>query len=334
MAIKIGINGLGRIGRMVIRSIIESKNKNIEIKHINNRSNSEVSCSLLKHDSVHGKFNADIKFNNNNLIINKKKISFSQELDISNIKWKKFGVDYVFECTGKFNSKEKLLAHIKNGAKQVIVSAPCKNADKTIVYGVNHKKINKNDLIISAASCTTNCLAPVAYVLNKEFKIEKGFMTTIHSYTSDQRLLDNSHKDLRRARSAGQSIVPTSTGASKSLGEIIPELKGKLEGLAMRVPTPNVSLVDLVFNSKSKLSVNKINNSFKKASKKELKNVLETTNEKLVSIDFNHNPNSAIVDLSLTNVVGDKMGKVSAWYDNEWGFASRMCDLAEYIHKI
>ena len=334
MAIKIGINGLGRIGRMVIRSIIESKNKNIEIKHINNRSNSEISCSLLKYDSVHGKFNADIKFNNNNLIINKKKISFSQELDISNIKWKKFGVDYVFECTGKFNSKEKLLAHIKNGAKRVIVSAPCKNSDKTIVYGVNHKKINKNDLIISAASCTTNCLAPVAYLLNKEFKIEKGFMTTIHSYTSDQRLLDNSHKDLRRARSAGQSIVPTSTGASKSLGEIIPELKGKLEGLALRVPTPNVSLVDLVFSSKSKLSVNKINNSFKKASKKELKNILETTNEKLVSIDFNHNPNSAIVDLSLTNVVGDKMGKVSAWYDNEWGFASRMCDLAEYIHKI
>jgi len=334
MTLKIGINGLGRIGRMVIRSIIENKNKNIEIKHINNRSNSEISCSLLKYDSVHGKFNADIKFNNNNLIINKKKISFSQELDISNIKWKKFGVDYVFECTGKFNSKEKLLAHIKNGAKRVIVSAPCKNADKTIVYGVNHKKINKNDLIISAASCTTNCLAPVAYVLNKQFKIEKGFMTTIHSYTSDQRLLDNSHKDLRRARSAGQSIVPTSTGASKSLGEIIPELKGKLEGLAIRVPTPNVSLVDLVFNSKSNLSVNKINNSFKKASKKELKNVLETTNEKLVSMDFNHNPNSAVVDLSLTNVVGNKMGKVSAWYDNEWGFASRMCDLVEYIHKI
>ena len=334
MAIKIGINGLGRIGRMVIRAIIESKNKNIEIKHINNRSNSETSCSLLKYDSVHGKFDADVKFDKNNLIINKKKISFSQEQDINSINWKKFNVDYVFECTGKFNSKEKLLAHIKNGAKKVIVSATCKNADKTIAYGVNHKNINKNDLIISAASCTTNCLASVAYVLNKEFKIEKGFMTTIHSYTSDQRLLDNSHKDLRRARSAGQSIVPTSTGASKALGEIIPELKGNLEGLAIRVPTPNVSLVDLVFNSKSKLSVKKINDSFKKASKKELKNVLEATEEKLVSIDFNHNPNSAIVDLSLTNVVGDNMGKVSAWYDNEWGFASRMCDLAEYIHKI
>ncbi len=334
MALKIGINGLGRIGRMVIRAIIESKNRNIEIKHINNRSNLETSCSLLKYDSVHGKFNAEIGFNNNGLIINKKKISFSQESDINNIKWKKFSVDYVFECTGKFNSKEKLLAHIKNGAKKVIVSAPCKNANKTIVYGVNHKTINNNDLIISAASCTTNCLAPVAYVLNKEFKIEKGFMTTIHSYTSDQRLLDNSHKDLRRARSAGQSMVPTSTGASKTLGKIIPELEGKLEGLAIRIPTPNVSLVDLVFISKNKMSVKKINESFKKASKKELKNILETTEEKLVSVDFNHNPNSAIVDLSLTNVVGDNMGKVSAWYDNEWGFASRMCDLAEYIHKI
>jgi glyceraldehyde 3-phosphate dehydrogenase len=334
MAIKIGINGMGRIGRMVVRAIVESKNKNIIIKHINNRTNSEISSSLLKYDSIHGKFNANISFNKNYLIINKNKISFSQKTNIEDINWKKHGVDYVFECTGKFNSKEKLIEHIKNGSKKVIVSAPCKNADKTIVYGVNHKSVNKNDLIISTASCTTNCLAPVAYVLNKEFKIQKGFMTTIHSYTTDQRLLDNSHKDLRRGRSAGQSIIPTSTGASKAIGEIIPELKGKLEGLAMRVPTPNVSLVDLVFNSKKKLTVKKINDSFKKASKKELKNVLETTEEKLVSIDFNHNPNSAIVDLSLTNVVGDNMGKVSAWYDNEWGFASRMCDLAEYIHKI
>jgi len=334
MTIKIGINGLGRIGRMIIRSLIENNNKRIEIKHINSRSNTEVVSSLLMHDSIHGKFNCKIKYSNKHLAINGKKITFSQHSNLNEIKWKNFGVDYVLECTGKFNSKDKLIPHIKNGAKKVIVSAPCKNADKTIVYGVNHKSINKNDLIISAASCTTNCLAPVAYVLNKEFKIEKGFMTTIHSYTSDQRLLDNSHKDLRRARSAGQSIVPTSTGASKALGEIIPELKGKLEGLAIRVPTPNVSLVDLVFNSKSKLSVKKINDSFKKASKKELKNVIEATEEKLVSIDFNHNPNSAIVDLSLTNVVGDNMGKVSAWYDNEWGFASRMCDLAEYIHKI
>ena len=334
MTVKIGINGLGRIGRMVVRSIVESKNKNIEIKHINNRTNSENSSQLLKYDSIHGKFNADINFNEKNLFINKKKIYFSQETELNKIDWKKNDVDIVFECTGKNNSKEKSFQHIKNGAKKIIVSAPCKNADKTIVFGVNHKSVSKKDLVISSASCTTNCLAPVAYVLNEKFKIEKAFMTTIHSYTSDQRLLDNSHKDLRRARSAGQSIVPTSTGASKALGEIIPELKGKIEGLAMRVPTPNVSLVDLVFNSKSKLSVKKINESFIKASKKELKNVLDTTEEKLVSIDFNHNPNSAIVDLSLTSVVGDNMGKVSAWYDNEWGFASRMCDLAKYIHKI
>ena len=334
MAVKIGINGLGRIGRMIIRSIIENKNNNIEIKHVNNRTNSEISSQLLKYDSIHGKFNSKISYNEKNLIINKKKISFSQETELSEINWKKYDVDIVLECTGKNNSKEKSLQHIKNGAKKVIVSAPCKNADKTIVFGVNHKKINKNDLIISAASCTTNCLAPVAYVLNKEFEIQNGFMTTIHSYTTDQRLLDNSHKDLRRARSAGQSIVPTSTGASKAIGEIIPELKGKLEGLAMRVPTPNVSLVDLVFNSKEKLTLKKINESFKKASDKELKNIIETTEEKLVSIDFNHNPNSAIVDLSLTSVIGDRMGKVSAWYDNEWGFASRMCDLAKYIHKI
>ena len=334
MAVKIGINGLGRIGRMVIRSIIENKDKRIEIRHINNRSNSEISSQLLKYDSIHGKFNSKISFNEKNLIINNKKISFTQETDSKKINWRKYGVEIVLECTGKNNSKEKSLQHIKNGAKKVIVSAPCKNADKTIVFGVNHQNLKKNDLIISAASCTTNCLAPVAHVLHKEFELENGFMTTIHSYTTDQRLLDNSHKDLRRGRSAAQSMVPTSTGASKAIGEIIPELKGKLEGQAIRVPTPNVSLVDLVFNSKKKLSLEKINESFKKASTKELKNIIETTQEKLVSIDFNHNPNSAIVDLSLTSVIGNKMGKVSAWYDNEWGFASRMCDLAKYIHKI
>ena len=334
MTIKIGINGLGRIGRMVIRSIIETNNKKIEIKHINNRTDLKNCSQLLKYDSVHGKFNAEIKYSEKYLFINKKKIYYSRETELNKINWKKNNVDIVLECTGKYNSKEKSFQHIKNGAKKVIVSAPCKNADKTIVYGVNHKSIKKNDLVISAASCTTNCLAPVAYVLNQKFKIEKGFMTTIHSYTTDQRLLDNSHKDQRRARSAGQSIVPTSTGASKALAEIIPELKGKIEGVAMRVPTPNVSLVDLVFNSSKNLSVNQINDSFKEASKKNLKNILDATEEKLVSIDFNHNSNSAIVDLSLTNVVGNKMGKVSAWYDNEWGFASRMIDIAEYIHKI
>ena len=288
---------------------------------------------MIKYDSIHGKFNANLDFDENHLIINNEKITFSQESNIENIDWKKFDVDYVFECTGKFNSKEKLLAHIQNGAKKVIVSAPCKNADKTIVFGVNEKDITSKDQIISAASCTTNCLAPVVHTLNENFEIEKGFMTTIHAFTSDQRILDNSHKDPRRARAASQSIVPTSTGASKAIGEIIPSLKGKLEGVAMRVPTPNVSLVELVFCTKKNISKENINKSFELASKNNLKNVLEITNEKLVSIDFNHNPASAIVDGSLTNVVGDNMGKISAWYDNEWGFSNRMCDIAEFIHQ-
>ena len=334
MKIKIGINGLGRIGRMVIRSIVEGKYNNFEIKHINNRTNSEVSSNLLKHDSIHGKFNSIIKYDKNKIIIGKQKISFSQETNIENINWKKYGVDYVFECTGKFNSKEKLIPHLKNGAKKVIVSAPCKNADKTIVFGVNQNSIKKNDKIISAASCTTNCLAPVVNILNNTYQIEKGFMTTIHAFTTDQRLLDNSHKDPRRARSASQSIVPTSTGASKAIGEIIPSLKGKLEGVAMRVPTPNVSLIELVFCTKKDLSVEKINKSFLDASKKSLKGIIDITKEKLVSIDFNHNPYSAIIDASLTNTIGKNMGKISAWYDNEWGFSNRMCDLAKYIHKI
>ena len=312
MTINVGINGMGRIGRMVIRAIIESQNKDIKIKHINNRSNSEASCTLIKYDSVHGKFNADLDYDDNHLIINKNKITFSQESKIEDINWNKYGVDYVFECTGKFNSKEKLVAHINNGAKKVIVSAPCKNADKTIVFGVNEDQLNKNDQIISAASCTTNCLAPVANVLHKKFEIEKGFMTTIHAFTSDQRILDNSHKDPRRARSASQSIVPTSTGASKAIGEIIPSLKGKLEGVAMRVPTPNVSLIELVFCTKKEISKDKINNAFTEVSKNQLKKVLEITSEKLVSIDFNHNSSSAIVDSSLTNVVGTNMGKISA----------------------
>jgi len=334
MTVKVGINGMGRIGRMIVRAIIESSNKNIIIKHINNRTNAEACSTLLKYDSVHGKFNAKLEFDDNHLIINKDKISFSQETDLKNINWKKYDVDYVFECTGKFNSKEKLLPHLKNGAKKVIVSAPCKDADKTIVFGVNEDEIKKQDKIISAASCTTNCLAPVAYVLNKNFGIEKGFMTTIHAFTSDQRILDNSHKDPRRARSASQSIVPTSTGASKAIGEIIPALNGKLEGVAMRVPTPNVSLVELVFCTKKDLTKHKINKAFENFIKKQKKNVLEITYEKLVSVDFNHNPASSIVDASLTNVVGNNMGKISAWYDNEWGFSNRMCDIAEYLHKF
>jgi glyceraldehyde 3-phosphate dehydrogenase len=331
MKIKIGINGMGRIGRMILRSIYEG-NKKIEIMHINNRTNSETCSTLLKYDSIHGKFKTNISYDKNNLIVNKNKISFGQETDLNKINWKKYGVDYVFECTGKFNSKDKLQPHLNNGAKKVIVSAPCENADKTIVFGVNESELKKEDKIVSAASCTTNCLAPVAHVLNENFSIEKGFMTTIHAFTSDQRILDNSHKDPRRARSASQSIVPTSTGASKAIGEIIPSLKGKLEGIAMRVPTPNVSLVELVFCTKKDLNIEKINSAFENFSKKN--KVIEITKEKLVSIDFNHNPASSIIDASLTNVVGKNMGKISAWYDNEWGFSNRMCDIAEYLHKI
>ena len=334
MTIKVGINGLGRIGRMVIRTIIENNFKDIKIKHINNRSNAQVSSNLIKYDSVHGKFNQNIKFSNNFITIGKHKISFSQETDIDDINWSKHDVDYVFECTGKFNSKDKLDTHLKNGAKKVIVSAPCKNADKTIVFGVNEKSITNKDKIISAASCTTNCLAPVLDILNRNYLIEKGFMTTIHAFTTDQRILDNSHKDPRRARSASQSIVPTSTGASKAIAEIIPSLKGKLEGIAMRVPTPNVSLIELVFCTKKNLTINTINNSFEKASRSKLKGVLDITKEKLVSVDFNHNSHSAIVDASLTNTIGKNMGKISAWYDNEWGFSNRMCDIAQYLNKI
>ena len=333
MKIKVGINGMGRIGRMTLRSIVENNYSNFEIKHINNRTDAETCSNLLKYDSIHGKFNAEVKSNQNNLIVKDNKITFSQETDINKVNWKKFGVDYVFECTGKFNSKDKLMPHLENGAKKVIVSAPCKNADKTIVFGVNEKEIKEEDKIISAASCTTNCLAPVAYVLNENFGIDKGFMTTIHAITSDQRILDNSHKDPRRARSASQSIVPTSTGASRAIGEIIPSLKGKLEGVAMRVPTPNVSLIELVFCSNKELSIEKINSAFKKFINKQNKKIIEMTDEKLVSIDFNHNSASSIIDTTLTNVVGKNMGKISAWYDNEWGFSNRMCDIAEYIHK-
>ena len=332
MKAKIGINGLGRIGRMVLRSIFEEKHKNLKINHINNRADIITASELIKRDSIHGKFKGKVSVENNKLIIDGNKITYSQETNLSSISWKKYNVDIVFECTGKFNSKDKLISHIKNGAKKVIVSAPCKSADKTIIYGVNHKNILGKDKIISAASCTTNCLAPVVYVLNNNFEIEKGFMTTIHSYTADQRILDNSHKDPRRARSAGQSIVPTSTGASKAIGEIIPSLKGKLEGIAMRVPTPNVSLVELVFYTKLDLTIKKINLAFENFSK--INKVLKVTQEKLVSVDFNHDPASSIVDASLTNVVDKKMGKISAWYDNEWGFSNRMCDIAEYLRKI
>ena len=333
MTIKLGINGFGRIGRMVLRSIIENNRKDIEVVAINNRGNAEISSFLLTHDTIHGSLKNKISHSDQSINIDGKRINMIQENEISNIDWKKHKVDVVLECTGKFNSKEKSAQHIKSGAKKVLVSAPCKDANN-IIFGVNHKNISPKDKVISAASCTTNCLAPVAKVLNDNFEIERGFMTTIHSYTTDQRLLDNSHKDLRRARAAANSMIPTTTGATKSLGDVIPELKGKVEGISIRVPTPNVSLIEFVFSSNKKLTTEKINDSFAKASKSELKNILDISNKPLVSSDFNHNSHSAIVDLPLTKVVENKMAKVSAWYDNEWGFACRMCDLANYFGKI
>jgi len=333
MALKIGINGFGRIGRMVLRSIVENNRKDLEIVAINNRANAKVSSFLLQHDTIHGKLKAKINHSEKLIEINDKKIDMTHETEISKINWKKYQVDVVLECTGKFNTKEKSTQHINSGANKVIVSAPCKNT-KSIVFGVNEKNLESSDQVISATSCTTNCLAPIAQVLNENFGIERGFMTTIHSYTTDQRLLDNSHKDLRRARAVSNSMIPTTTGAAKSLSEIIPSLRGKIEGISIRVPTPNVSLIEFVFSSPKNLTVEEINNSFIKVSKSKLKNILETNNELLVSSDFNHNPHSAIVDLALTKVIENKMAKVSAWYDNEWGFASRMCDLANYFGKI
>ncbi len=333
MTLKVGINGFGRIGRMTLRSVIENNRKDLEIVAINNRGNAEISSFLLKYDTIHGKLNNKISHSDKSIIIDKKKIDMTHETDISKIDWKRNKVDVVLECTGKFNTNEKSRQHINSGAKKVIVSAPCKGAIN-IVFGVNEKILKSSDQIISAASCTTNCLVPMVKVLDDNFGIERGFMTTIHSYTNDQRLLDNSHKDLRRARSAPNSMIPTTTGTTKSLGNVIPKLKGKVEGVSIRVPTPNVSLVEFVFSSNNSLSVEKINNSFSKASKSELKNILSTNNDQLVSSDFNHNPHSAIVDLSLTKVIDSKMAKVSAWYDNEWGFANRMCDLAVYSGKL
>ena len=306
MTLKIGINGFGRIGRMVLRSIIENNIKELEVVAVNNKGNAEVSSFLLKHDTVHGKLKAKINHSEKSIEIDGKKINMIHETEISKIDWKKYKVDVVLECTGKFNTKEKSAQHIKSGAKKVIVSAPCKGATN-VVFGVNEKSLKSSEQVISAASCTTNCLAPVAKVMNDSFGIERGFMTTIHSYTTDQRLLDNSHKDFRRARGASNSMIPTTTGATKSLGDVIPELKGKVEGISIRVPTPNVSLIEFVFSSNKNLSIEKINDAFLKASKSKLKNILDTSSEPLVSSDFNHNSHSAIVDLSLTKVVENKM---------------------------
>jgi glyceraldehyde 3-phosphate dehydrogenase len=328
MAIRVAINGFGRIGRNVLRAIHEGKRKDLKVVAINDLGSVEINAHLLKHDSVHGAFPGKVKVLRDGIDIGSGKIAVTAERDPAKLPWKKFDVDVALECTGLFTDRASAAKHLEAGAKRVLVSAPASGVDLTVVFGVNHKKLRKSHRVVSNASCTTNCLAPVAMVLNDSVGIEMGYMTTVHAYTGDQRILDTLHKDLRRARSAGQSIIPTSTGAAKAIGLVLPELDGKLDGVAVRVPTPNVSMIDLKVVAKKKTSVEEVNAAVLKAVRGALKGVLDCTAEPLVSTDFNHNAASSTFDLLQTQVVGGKLVRVLSWYDNEWGFANRMCDTA------
>ncbi len=328
MTINIGINGYGRIGRNILRALYESKDHNeLKIVAINDVGDNSVSAHLTMYDSAHGKFNKEVRADENFMYVGNDKINITSERDPSKIDWSKYGVDVVYECTGKFNSKEQTEIHLKNGAKKVIISAPGKNVDATIVFGVNENILSKNHTIISNASCTTNCIAPVIKVLNDNIGIEHGLITTIHSFTNDQRLTDANHKDIRRARAASMSMIPTKTGAAKNVGLVIPELQGKLDGHAVRIPTVNVSVVDLVVRTKKSTSIEEVNEILLNASKNEMKDIIEYNEIPLVSTDFNHNPSSAIYDSNLTKVMSEKLLKVYVWYDNEWGFSNRMLDV-------
>lgn len=335
MAIRVGINGFGRIGRLVFRGGFADPE--IEFVAINDLTNAETLAHLLKYDSVHGIFPYDVKVDGDNIVItddqgNSKSIRVSAEKDPAQIGWGDLGVDYVIEATGVFRTKEAAMAHINGGAKKVIITAPAKNEDITIVMGVNHDKYDPaNHHVVSNASCTTNCLAPVAYVLDKKFGIKRGLMTTVHSYTNDQRILDLPHKDLRRARAAAMSIIPTTTGAAAAVGLVLPQLKGKLDGFAMRVPTPDVSVVDFVAELEKDVTAEEVNNALKAAAEGELKGILAVEEKELVSMDFKGNNHSSIVDAPLTNVMGGNMVKVVAWYDNEWGYSMRVVDLVKYM---
>ena len=333
MSVKVAINGFGRIGRNILRSIIENKNDNIKVVGINDLGPIETNAHLLKYDSVHGTLNRDVIINGSDLDVGTGPIKVTAERNPENLPWKELDVDVVLECTGIFTSKEKAQQHITAGAKKVLISAPASGVDLTVVYGVNHKKISSEHQILSNASCTTNCLAPLAYVLNKSIGIENGFMTTIHSYTGDQPTLDTMHSDLYRARAAAANMIPTSTGAAKAVGLVLPELDGKLDGVAIRVPTQNVSVVDFKFNSKKETSIEEINEAIKIASENELKNILSFNDKKLVSSDFNHNPSSSIFHSDQTKVMNKKFVRILSWYDNEWGFSNRMCDTALEIGK-
>lgn len=330
--LKVGINGFGRIGRMVLRAFYESnKYKNFEIVCINDLTDKKMNIHLLKHDSVHGFFNQDVTETEKGISISGNEIKMISEPDPEKIDWKSYGVDIVFECSGRFTKKTDAEKHIKAGAKKVIVSAPSEGADATVVFGINHTTIKDTDTVISNGSCTTNCLAPVAYILDKEFGIECGFMTTIHAFTGDQRLIDTAHKDPRRARAATLSMIPSTTGAARAVGLVLPQLKGKLDGTAIRVPTPNVSLVDLKCTLKKSADEESINKVMKYASDGELIGVLGYNEEPLVSCDFNHSKLSSVFDATGTKVINGNFCRIISWYDNEFGFSNRMLDLTEYL---
>lgn len=334
MTIKIAINGYGRIGRNVLRAIYEEGYRNdMEIVAVNDLGDAKINTHLTIYDTVHGKFAGDVKVDGDYMVVNGDRIKVLAEKDPTKMPWKDLGVDIVFECTGKFTAKEKAMAHINAGAKKVMISAPGENVDATVVYGVNHTTLNATHQIISNGSCTTNCLAPMAKVLHAKIGIVSGLMTTIHSYTNDQVLTDVYHKDLCRARSATQSMIPTKTGAAAAVGLVLPELAGKLDGFAMRVPTINVSIVDLVFESARPTTKEEINSLMKEASEGELKGILGYNNLPLVSHDFNHNPLSSIFESSQTKVIG-KTVKVLSWYDNEWGFSTRMLDMTKFWMSV
>ena len=334
MAIRVGINGFGRIGRLVFRAAMEAGRKDIEFVAINDLGSAEANAQLLKYDSVHGAFPGKVSATKNGIRVGNNTVRVLAERDPAKLPWGDLGVDLVLECTGLFTSKEKASAHLKGGASKVLVSAPCTEADLTVVYGVNHDKLRKSHTVISNASCTTNCLAPVAKVLNDTVGIQHGFMTTIHAFTGDQRTVDTLHSDPRRARTASVSMIPTSTGAAKAVGLVLPELAGKLDGTSIRVPTPNVSLIDLAFEAKKDTTPEQINEAMVKAAKGKLKGVLALNDEPLVSIDFNHNPASATFDLTETKVIDKRLVRILAWYDNEWGFSNRMSDTAVAIGKL
>ena len=331
MTVRIGINGFGRVGRYALRTVLGRSD--MDIVAVNSRAESKILAHLLKYDSVHGKYGAEVTYDDDSIIVDGKKIKiFRETKELGGIPWGKNGVDVVLECTGKFRKKDEMTGHLQGGAKKVVLAAPGKGMDTTIVLGVNEDKYDPaSHHIISNASCTTNCLAPVVKVLNDTFGIERGLMTTVHSYTMDQRLLDGSHRDLRRARAAALSMVPTTTGAAVAVTQVIPELKGKLDGFAIRVPTPNVSLVDLVVDLKKEVTPGGINRAVREAAEGKLKGIIEYCEDELVSIDFQSSPYSAIFDAPLTNVVEGKMAKVIAWYDNESGYAERLVDLALYV---